>query len=107
MEDPTKEVRRSNIDERQFLTNDGAEGKTVFERARSASRNRLQRSVVAAAEYRNNQTATSSAKGQATSMEDRDLEEIEQDVEEQIQIAIANGEFDDLEGKGKPLKTFS
>lgn len=104
MEDPTKEVRRSNIDERQFLTND-AEGKTVFERARSASRNRLQRSVVAAAEYRN-QTATSSAKGQtATSTEDRDLEEIEQDVEEQIQIAIANGEFDNLEGKGKPLKS--
>ena len=28
-----------------------------------------------------------------------DLEEIEQDVEEQIQIAIANGEFDNLEGQ--------
>ena len=27
-----------------------------------------------------------------------DLEEIEQDVEEQIQIAIANGEFDNIEG---------
>ena len=27
-----------------------------------------------------------------------DLEEIEQDVEEQIQIAIANGEFDNVEG---------
>ena len=38
VKDPTKDVRRSNIDERNFLTNDGAEGKTIFERARSASR---------------------------------------------------------------------
>lgn len=106
LEDPTKEVRRSNIDERHFLTNDGAEGKTIFERSRSATRNRLQRSVVAAAEYRNNQQGPKSqVSGSTTSMEDRDLEEIEQDVEEQIQIAIANGEFDNIEGKGKPLKS--
>ncbi len=41
--------------------------------------------------------------GCAISVESRrtlrgDLEEIEQDVEEQIQIAIANGEFDNVEG---------
>jgi len=106
LEDQTQEVRRSNIDERQFLTNDGAEGKTIFERARSASRNRLQRSVVAAAEYRSGrEDGLKSTSGTPISMEDRDLEEIEQDVEEQIQIAIANGEFDNIEGKGKPLKS--
>eukprot|EP00434_Breviolum_minutum_P017538 symbB.v1.2.015480.t1/scaffold1156.1/size134879/10 len=106
LEDQTQEVRRSNIDERQFLTNDGAEGKTIFERARSASRNRLQRSVVAAAEYRSGrEDGLKSTSGTPISMEDRDLEEIEQDVEEQIQIAIANGEFDNVEGKGKPLKS--
>eukprot|EP00439_Symbiodinium_sp_Y106_P021330 s2447_g2.t1 len=97
-EDPTKQVKRSNIAERQFLATDGADGQTVFHRERSAARNRLQKSVVAAAEYRAGQR-------EPPATDDRDLEEIEQDVEEAINIAVANGEFDNLEGKGKPLKS--
>lgn len=96
-EDPTKQVKRSNIAERQFLATDGADGQTVFQRERSAARNRLQNSVVAAAEYRAGQREPAT--------DDRDLEEIEQDVEEAISIAVANGEFDNLEGEGKPLKS--
>ncbi|CAK9027801.1 unnamed protein product [Durusdinium trenchii] len=104
LEDQTKEVKRSNVDERQFLTND-ADGKTVFDRAKNASRNRLQRSLVAASEYQNNKENQSDLSSAKPRMDDRDLEDIEQEVEEQIQIATANGEFDNVEGKGKPLKS--
>eukprot|EP00931_Biecheleriopsis_adriatica_P011332 TRINITY_DN112411_c0_g1_i1.p1 TRINITY_DN112411_c0_g1~~TRINITY_DN112411_c0_g1_i1.p1 ORF type:complete len:401 (+),score=96.96 TRINITY_DN112411_c0_g1_i1:22-1203(+) len=103
VEDQSKEVRRSNIEDRKFLTNDGAEGRNQFERERSASRMRLQRSVGAAAEYRAGKYKE--AGSGSGSKDDRDLEEIEQEVEETIQIAIANGEFDNLEGSGKPLKS--
>eukprot|EP00913_Durusdinium_trenchii_P016084 g15118.t1 len=103
-QDQTKEVKRSNVDERQFLTND-ADGKTVFDRAKNASRNRLQRSLVAASEYQNNKENQSDLSSAKPRMDDRDLEDIEQEVEEQIQIATANGEFDNVEGKGKPLKS--
>ncbi|CAE7411771.1 Dnajc28 [Symbiodinium pilosum] len=88
-----QQVKRSNIAERQFLAADGADGRTVFQR----ERNRLQRSVVAAADYRAGKSESAT--------DDRDLEEIERDVEEAIQIAVADGKFDNLEGKGKPLKS--
>merc|ERR1711974_397329 len=85
---------RSTIGDRQFLTHDGVSGRTVAERARNADRSRLERGLTAAREYRN---------GGNQGFGDMDLEEIERDVEDQIQIAVANGEFNNLEGTGKPL----
>ena len=43
----------------------------------------------------------------AQTVDSGDLEEIEQDVEEQIQIAIANGEFEDLEGQISNFQAFN
>merc|ERR1719245_413949 len=64
---------------------------------RQAEGRRLERGAVAAAEYR---------AGRHGHVQDQaeDLEEIEQRVEDKIQIAMAKGQFDHLEGKGKPLR---
>ncbi|CAE8706216.1 unnamed protein product, partial [Polarella glacialis] len=98
--DMSQGVRRSSVEGRQFLNHDGAEGRNAFERARSADRNRLQRSVNAAKDYR---AGVQTGSGGSHGDNERDLEDIEQDVEDQIQIAIANGELKNLEGTGKPL----
>jgi len=83
--------------DRQYLSHDGVAGRTQFERQRNASKRRLERGAFAASEYR------AAKNGHASSAAD-DLEELEQRVEDQIQIAMAKGDFDKLEGRGQPLK---
>eukprot|EP00933_Yihiella_yeosuensis_P022407 TRINITY_DN17656_c0_g2_i1.p1 TRINITY_DN17656_c0_g2~~TRINITY_DN17656_c0_g2_i1.p1 ORF type:complete len:312 (+),score=67.71 TRINITY_DN17656_c0_g2_i1:399-1334(+) len=101
VEDLSKGVRASTIEERKFLNHDGAEGRTPWQREQSAARMRLGRSINSAADYR--ARGNLGAGGGDISFDDKDLEEIEQEIEDKIQIAIANGEFDNLEGAGKPL----
>lgn len=100
--DESKGVRKSTVQDRQFLTHDGASGRTLVERQRNSAFQRLSRGVSAASDYRAGRQGGFSGTGGA-SLEGKELDEIDQDVEDQIQMAIANGEFDKLEGKGKPL----
>lgn len=100
--DESKGVRKSTVQDRQFLTHDGAGGRTLGERQRNSGVQRLSRGVAAASDYRSGRHGGFSGAG-GSILEGKELEEISQDVEDQIQMAIASGEFDKLEGKGKPL----
>jgi len=89
--------REQRLSDRQFLTYDGVAGATLSARMRNAAKQRLERGSVAASECR-------AAQHNQVSAPAENIEEIEQRVEDQIQIAIAKGEFDNLEGKGQPLR---
>mmetsp|Transcript_6550 Transcript_6550/g.16058 ORF Transcript_6550/g.16058 Transcript_6550/m.16058 type:complete len:491 (-) Transcript_6550:42-1514(-) len=90
-------VQQGNLD-RQYLSHEGVSGRTFSERERNSGKKRLERGVAAAAAYRRH--------GHAVVGEDdaADLEELEQRVEDQIQVAMAKGDFDNLDGQGLPLQ---
>lgn len=90
-------AKENRLMDRQYLANDGVGGRTQFERARNATVKRLERGTVAASEYRAARDGSCLAGAE-------DMEDIEQRVEDKIQIAMAKGEFDNLEGKGAPLR---
>lgn len=98
-----EEEHRSTVQDRKFLTHDGISGRTVFERERNASKARLQRGASAIADYR----LGNKGSNDSSSFAGKELEEIEQDVEDQIQIAIANGDFSNLDGEGRPIQRYS
>merc|ERR1719350_1736061 len=100
VEDDSRGVHRSTIHERGRLEHDQP-GRTLSERVRNGGHARLSRGVAAAASYK------VGARPDTTAGRDLSLDEIDQDVEDQIQIAMANGDFDQLEGKGRPLARLS
>mmetsp|Transcript_28729 Transcript_28729/g.61230 ORF Transcript_28729/g.61230 Transcript_28729/m.61230 type:complete len:512 (+) Transcript_28729:30-1565(+) len=86
---------------RKFLVRDGVVGSNVYEREANARRDQARRGMVAAVEYRNQRD------GFAVTADPREVmtyERLESAVEERIRESMASGGFDNLEGKGKPLK---
>eukprot|EP00929_Paragymnodinium_shiwhaense_P064026 TRINITY_DN32038_c0_g1_i2.p1 TRINITY_DN32038_c0_g1~~TRINITY_DN32038_c0_g1_i2.p1 ORF type:complete len:498 (+),score=108.19 TRINITY_DN32038_c0_g1_i2:77-1570(+) len=93
----SKDQKDSKVDNRQFLSHDGVGGRTQLERARNAANRRLENAVVGASEYRLMRDGHNTNPAE-------DLEDLERQVEDKIQIAMAKGEFDNLEGQGRPLR---
>lgn len=87
--------------QRRYLTHEGVGPGTVYERARSASNARLERSMEGAFSYRlpeGAHQAREAAKRSRARLRDHDV------VESRIEEAIAAGAFENLPGAGKPLK---
>ncbi|CEM37546.1 unnamed protein product [Vitrella brassicaformis CCMP3155] len=90
---------RNRIDKRRWLTHNEAPGSTPYERERNAQKIRLARAQGHALDYerkRRNEIDPHADK--------LEFDKFNSFVEARIQMAMAEGEFDKLSNKGKPLK---